>query len=144
MDEESFGLKEARNLLQGLRPNERKKILLDIQQKDPKLAKLLEKNLYQFDDLKYLTPKMLIELLRSISLEKFGLALKCASEELKLFVFSNVSSNMKKDLEEQIKGSLVPVSQVEAAMEEIMQVVVAKVERGELVLDSESSETIID
>ena len=144
MDEESFGFKEATTLLQGMRPSERKKILEDISKKDQKLAKLLEKNLYQFEDLKYLTPKMLIELLRSVPLDKLGVALKGASEELKTFIFSNVSSNMKKELEDHLLGNLVPISQVESSIEEIMQIVISKVDRGELVLDADSSETVID
>ena len=37
--------------------------LLDKIRQDPGLAELLKKHLYQFEDLVYLSPKMLIELL---------------------------------------------------------------------------------
>ena len=144
MDEESFGFKEARTLLLGLRPSERKSLLERIEKKDPSLGELLRKNLYQFEDLKFLSPKMLIELLREGSLEDLGLALKGASEELKDFILSNVSRNMKSELEGILFEKLVPISLVDEKIEKIMGVVLRKVEKGELVLDKGASETIID
>ena len=51
---------------------------------------------------------------------------------------------MKKDLEDQLVGNLVPVSQVESSIEEIMQVVISKLGKGELVLDPDGSETVVD
>jgi len=144
MDEESFGFKEARTLLLGLRPSERKSLLERIEKKDPSLGELLRKNLYQFEDLKFMTPKMLIELLREIALEDLGLALKSASEELKDFILTNVSKNMKSELESILFERLVPISLVEEKIDKIMEVVLRKVERGELVLDKGHSETVID
>lgn len=144
MDDDTFGFKEATKLLQGLRPSERKRLLLDIEKKDSVLANALRQNLYQFEDLKYMSPLMLIELLREVSLEKLGVALKSASKELKAFILDNVSTNMKKELLENLEGRLVPVSQVESSVAEIMEIVITKVERGELVLDQGSNDTVIE
>ena len=144
MDEESFGFKEAKKLLLGLRPSERTALLESIEKKDSKLGKLLRSNLYQFEDLKYLSPKMLIELLREVQLEDLGIALKSGSDELKKFILSNISSNMKDEVENIIMKRLVPMSLVDDKTSRIMEIVVRKIDRGELVLDKESSETIID
>ena len=143
MEEDRFGFKEATKLLQGLRPSERQRLLGDIEKKDSVLANALKQNLYQFDDLKYMSPKMLIELLREVSLDKLGIALKNGSTELKSYILNNVSSNMKKEILDNLEGKLVPVSQVESSISEIMEIVLRKVERGELVLDQGLNDTII-
>ncbi len=144
MEEDRFGFKQATKLLQGLRPSERQRLLGDIEKKDSVLANALKQNLYQFEDLKYMSPKMLIELLREVSLDKLGIALKNGSSELKNYILSNVSSNMRKEVIDNLEGKLVPVSQVESSITEIMEIVLRKVECGELVLDQGSNDTIIE
>ena len=144
MDEESFGFQEAKKLLLALLPSERNNLLDKIRLKDPKLAELLKKHLYRFEDLVYLSPKMLIELLREVSLEQMGTALKGGSEKLQNFIKDNISKNMQEELNEYLAGRLVPVSKVEDCIGEIMKIVTRKIEKGELVLDRGSSETIIE
>ena len=76
------GVKEAAKMLSGLGPAAQRKILAEIRAKDPAMAEQLEKNLISMDDLQYLTAPMLVSLLRDVSLEDFGLALRTVNEEL--------------------------------------------------------------
>ena len=68
----------------------------------------------------------------------------CGNGELMKYILENISKNMQKELDEYLAGRLVPVSKVEDSIDEIMKIVTRKIEKGELVLDRGSSETIIE
>ena len=61
-----------------------------------------------------MSPLMLIELLREVS-RKIGSSVKVCPKELKAFILDNVSTNMKKELLENLEGQLVPVFPVESS-----------------------------
>lgn len=129
------GVIEAAQMLSGLDTQGRERVLKLIEKQNPSIAKELRDSLITFEDLIYLTPKMLQELLREIGLDELGLALRTSSEELKDFIFSNVSSTMKQDIIEVLFGPPQKVSNVEAAIDSIMCVVRGKVDNGSLVID---------
>ena len=52
------GVKEAAKMLAGLSKAAREKVLEIISKKDPRMAEALHKNMYAFEDLKYLTQVM--------------------------------------------------------------------------------------
>lgn len=76
------GVKEAAKMLQGLGPEGARKLLEDIRKKDPQMAEALEANLISMEDLQYLTPSMLVGLLRDLNLETFGLALRGVDKQI--------------------------------------------------------------
>lgn len=128
------GKEEAAKILSGLPPENRAAVMELLAQKDPLLLEELKKNMVVFEDLVYLTTKMLQNLLREIKLDDLGLGLRMGSEELKEHILSNVSSRMKKDILETLQGPPREVTLVQEATERIMEVVRDKVEKGELVL----------
>ena len=67
MDDESFGMKAAIELLSSLNPTEQKKLLSKIAESEPKMAAKLRELMFSFNDLVYLTPTMLRDLLKSVS-----------------------------------------------------------------------------
>ena len=77
---------------------ERERIIDSIAQVEPALAEALSRSFYYIDDLKYLTPKMLVELLREIDLTLFALALRGAQKETSEHILSNVSMVHEKSL----------------------------------------------
>lgn len=129
------GVVEAAQLLAGLDNQGRERVLELIEKQNPEMAKTLRDNLITFEDLKYLTPKMLQELLREISLDDLGLALRTSSQELKDFIFNNVSSSLKQDISDNLFGPPQKVTTIEAAIDKILRVVRTKVENGSLVID---------
>ena len=76
------GVKEAAKMLMGLSGNARSKLLEEIRKKDPKMAEQIESSLISIEDLQYLTPGMLVALLREVNLEKFGLALRTVDQNI--------------------------------------------------------------
>ncbi len=137
------GVKEAAKMLAGLSKSAREKVLELISKKDPRMAEALHKSMYTFEDLKYLTQVMLIELLREIKIADMGLALRISSNDLKDFILKNSPRGMRQEMEEILMGPPQLASKVEEAQERIMAVVRAKIDKGQLVINKDSSEKYV-
>ena len=136
------GVKEAAKLRVGLGTQAQKKILEQIKAKDPVMAQKLEANLVSMDDLQYLTPGMLVGLLRDVSLEEFGLALRTVDQEIVDKILNMVSTGIKLDIEDGLKGKPRKVSDVEAAQENIVKILKAKIDKGHIVLNPDGDEFV--
>ncbi len=137
------GVKEAAKMLAGLSKSAREKVLELISKKDPKMAETLHKSMYTFDDLQYLTPMMLIELLRSVKMADMGLALRISTPALKDHIMKNTPRGMRQEIEEILVGPPQLASKVEEAQERIMVVVREKIDKGQLIINKDSSETYV-
>jgi flagellar motor switch protein FliG len=137
------GVKEAAKMLAGLSKSAREKVLEIISKKDPQMAEALHKSMYTFEDLKYLTQVMLIELMREIKVSDMGLALRIASNDLKNFVLSNTPRGMRQEMEDILMGPPQLASKVEEAQERIMTVVRAKIDKGQLIINKDNSDKYV-
>lgn len=137
------GVKEAAKLLSGLSRSAREKVLDLISKKDPAMAMKLHKSIYGFEDLQYLTPLMLIELLREIKISDLGLALRISSNELKDFMNKNTPRGIRQEIEEVLSGPPQLASKVEDAQERIMSIVRIKLDKGQLIIDKESFQKLV-
>lgn len=137
------GVKEAAKMLAGLSKSAREKVLELISKKDPVMAETLHKSMYTFEDLQFLTPMMMIELMRSIKIPDMGLALRIATPALKDAVMKNSPRGMRQEMEEILIGPPQLASKVEEAQERIMTVVREKIDKGELIINKDSSETYV-
>ncbi len=137
------GVKEAAKMLAGLSKSAREKVLEIISKKDPKMAEALHKSMYTFEDLKYLTQIMLIELLREIKITDMGLALRISSNDLKDFILANSPRGMRQEMEEILMGPPQLASKVEEAQERIMTTVRMKIDKGQLIINKEGSEKYV-
>ncbi|RPJ77812.1 MAG: hypothetical protein EHM20_05400 [Alphaproteobacteria bacterium] len=137
------GVKEAAKLLAGLSRSAREKVLEIISKKDPRMAEVLHKSMYTFEDLQFLTPVMLIELMREIKVSDMGLGLRISSNELKDFISKNTPRGMRQEIEEILTGPPQLASKVEEAQERIMSVVRTKLDKGQLVINKESFDKLV-
>ena len=131
------GVKEAAKLLIGLGTAAQKKILAQIRARDPVMAQKLEVNLVSMDDLAYLTPSMLVGLLRDVSLEEFGLALRTVDKEIVEKIMAMVSTGIRLDIEDGLKGRPRKVSDVEKAQENILNTLRDKIDKGHIIINPE-------
>ena len=136
------GPEEAAKMLQGLGPEHARKLIDEIRSRDPQMAELLEKNLVTFEDLKYLTQTMLIGLLRDVKMNEFGLALRGVDKEVVSHILSMVSTNIRLEIEDELKGPPRPISEVQRAQSSILEIVRKKIEAGQIVLDKDGSEKL--
>ena len=137
------GVKEAAKMLAGLSRAAREKVLDIISKKDPVMAENLHKSMYTFEDLQYLTPMMLIELMRTIKVADMGIALRIASGELKDHILKNTPRGMRQEIEEILLGPPMLSSKVDDAQEKIMVIVREKIDKGQLIINKDSSETYV-
>ncbi len=142
--EDKPGFKNAAEILSKLTLAEREKILESIAGVEPDLAEALRKSFYQFDDLQYLTPKMIVELLRDLDLSLLALALRGAKKETADHLLNHISSRMRDEINDVLMGPPQLADRVTEAMDKVMEVVVEKINLGQIVLSKDSSETIID
>lgn len=129
------GISEAAKMLMGLGPAAAKKLLEEIRLKDPKMAEKLEQSLISMEDLQYLTPSMLVGLLRDVPLETFGLALRTVDKQVVDKLLDMVSTGIKLDIEDGLKGAPRRVSEVEEAQQKVLKVVRDKIEKGHILID---------
>jgi len=137
------GVKEAAKMLAGLSKQAREKVLELISKKDPRMAEALHKSMYTFDDLQYLTPVMLIELMREIKTADMGLALRISAPALRDFVLKNTPRVMRQEIEEILLGPPQLASKVEEAQERVMEVVRRKIDKGQLIINKEGAEKLV-
>ncbi len=137
------GFKQAIEMLQGLDLAQQQSLIAEIARKDPEMAIKLSRSLVTFDDLKYLTVTMMKRLLEDIQLDDFGLALRGANREVTDHLLNMFSTNMKRDIEDILKGKPRPLSDVMEAQKKIMDVVHKLREKGEIVLSKEKSERYV-
>ena len=136
------GVKEAAKLLAGLDLQAQERVLNDISKKDPQMAEALRKNIITFEDLQFLTVKMLVELLQEIDIQDLALGLRLASSELKNFVLGNVSKNIRQEIEDVLLGPPKSVTQVNQAIEKIMTIVRDKTAKGQLIFNKDDEELV--
>jgi len=132
------GVEEAAKMLQGLGPAQAKIVLEDIRKRDPQMAQKLEDNMITMEDLQFCSPAQLVGLLRDVDLEEFGLALRTIDQDIVAKLMAMVSTGIRLDIEDGLKGPLRKVSEVEEAQAKILEVIRKKVGDGHLVLDPDS------
>lgn len=129
------GVEEAARMLMGLGPSAAQKLLEEIRVKDPSMAQKLEESMIRMEDLQHLTPSMLVGLLRDVPLETFGLALRTVDPEIVAKLMDMVSTGIRLDIEDGLKGAPRKVSEVEAAQQKVLKVVREKIDKGHIVID---------
>lgn len=135
------GPKEAAKMIQEMGAAG-KKLLETIRESDPKMAELIELNLVNIEDIQYLSPVQLVGLLKDLNLETFGLALRGVNPEVTKKILESVSTGIRLDIEDGLKGGLKSMNKVDEAQREVLVVLKKKIDSGELVIDP--NEIIID
>lgn len=136
------GVKEAAKILASMTPSEQKNLITRIRAQDPKMADTLEGNLISIEDVQYLSASMLVGVLRDIPLETFGLALRTVDQNIVQDILNKVSTGIKLDIEDGLKGKPRRVSEVEEAQKEVISLLKKKVDLGHISLAPDSDEYV--
>lgn len=143
MNKKIDGFKQAIEMLQGLDLAAQQSLIAEIARKDPEMAIKLKQHLVTFDDLQYITVSMMKRLLQDIDLDVLGLALRGANKETVEHLLGMFSTNMRRDIEDILKGRPRPLSDVMEAQRKIMDVVHRLREKGEIILSKDKSEKLV-
>jgi flagellar motor switch protein FliG len=136
------GVDEAVKMLQGLGASEAKNLLNEIRKKDPRIAALIEERMIKLEDLAYCSAAQLVGLLRDVNLEEFGLALRIVEASVVEKLMGMVSTGIRMEIEDGLKGKPRRMSEVEAAQAKILAVIKKKIEQGQLVLDKDKDQMV--
>lgn len=117
------GLGAAAELLNGLDPEHRKRLLEQVAKRDPKVAENIEKRMFGFEDLRRLSDHDLQLVLREAPHSKIILALRRATEALQESVYRNVTSRTGEMLREEVRTQGPKrVSDIQAAQNDILKI----------------------
>jgi flagellar motor switch protein FliG len=112
------------------------KVLSQIHERDAELADRVERLVFGFNDLLKVSTKSMQELLRNVEVTQIALALKGAPEQIHQHFYANMSQRAKERVEEEREmAGRVPLSQVEAAREEVMKLARKMYREGSLVVE---------
>ena len=121
-----------------------KAILEEITEQSPELADKIRQLMFVFEDLLNVDDRGIQALLKEIEHDQLAMALKTASEELKVKIFRNISSRAATMLEEDLEAmGPVRVSDVERAQMGLVQVAMRLEEEGRLVIAGGEGEDIL-
>jgi flagellar motor switch protein FliG len=129
------GVQAVAEILNAIDHSTEEEILTEIEEDSSTLAEEIRQLMFVFEDATTLDNRAIREVLKEISNEELGLAMKTASDELKTKFFSNMSERaatmIQEDLE--IMGP-VKLSDVEAAQQSIVKTIRRLEAEGRIVI----------
>ena len=120
MTEPKIGVAGALELLEGLDPQTRERILGEIETQQPELFEKLKQGLLIIEHLLKLTDEQIRELFGVVPQEKWARALRACSPELKAKLLASLPTRRRADLEDLIQSvGPQPLSEVRRIQAEI-------------------------
>ncbi|WP_374014082.1 flagellar motor switch protein FliG [Pseudoxanthomonas koreensis] len=138
------GVKVAANILNFLETGQDQSILGAISQVDAELCQRIQDLMFVFDDLVELDDRELQTLLREVSGERLGIALRGADVKVREKITRNMSQRAAEILLEDMDArGPVRLSDVEAAQKEILAIVRRLADEGAIALNSAGGEELV-
>ena len=121
------------NMVGGLESDSQKRVLANIQERDPELAEEIERRIFAFKDLVNVERRSLQNLLGRVDASTLAIAIKGAPDEVEEVIEENLSQRALEQVNEEreLAGS-VPVSEANEARDEIMEIAREMDRDGEL------------
>lgn len=131
------GVEAVANMLNLVDKSREEEFLDNLEERDPDLAEEIRGLMFVFDDLEGLDDKSMQELVKAVPNDKWKIALKSASENIKAAIFQNMSERAADMLREDMEAMpAVKLSDVEAAQMEVLQTCRKLEEEGKVIIAS--------
>ena len=138
------GLHTLVEILNSVSRSTDKNILTDLEKRQPELSNEVKSSLFTFDDIVTLDRLDVQKVLRDVPNEVLVLALKGAPEDIKAFVFSNLSSRAVENLQEEIQFmGPTRLSAIEEAQQNVVAVIRCLDENGEIYLGRGDQDAVV-
>ncbi len=139
------GIRTAAEILNFMGSTLETSVLNSIREYDGELAQQIQDQMFTFDNLMDLDDRSMQRLLREIQNDSLIVALKGTSEALKNKIFKNMSSRASEMLKEDLEAKgPVKLSEVETEQREILKIVRALAEEGEVVLAGKGDDGLVE
>lgn len=126
------GVKQAADILNRI-PGNKQELVEKLRARDPEIAGKIETEMYDFFVLSTQSEAVLTQIIEAVPAELWALALKGAEPAIRNAVLGAMPRRQAQSFEDQMRRSgPVPLSRVEEARREIMDLVKAMVDAGEL------------
>lgn len=130
------GEKSAAEVLKAMTKDDRKKLLDNIDERQPDLVRSIRMKMFTFDDLVTLDVKTMQKVMREVEADKLAIALSAATVTLKDAMLGALSKRAAENVTEEIEGMAPPnMRAIEAAQNGIIDVVRQLETEGEISLD---------
>jgi len=137
------GLGEVLKLLKSSDSSFRSKIISQIEDRDPKLAAVLKRQIFQFEDIAKMEMRDVRTLLTQLNPKALSIALRGASPTIVQKILSNVSQRQSEDIQELLEhGPKMRKSEVEDVRNQICQLALRLQEEGKLVIHREQDQWV--
>lgn len=114
------GIEGVADMLREMSPDEQEKMIRNLSEKDPEMARKIRERVHRFEDLKSLSPNELQDLFSQISRPVLILALRGAKESIRDHLARELPSRMAKMLLEEIDDlGPQPLSTIQEAQKQI-------------------------
>jgi len=141
---ETDGLSHLADILNQIDGASAELIIDEIEESEPELADQIKQMMFIFDDLVLVDDKGLQKVLRSVETQELALALKAASEEVKMKIYRNMSERASEILREELESlGSVRMKDVTMAQGNITRIVQDMERNGELVISGRGGEEFI-
>lgn len=122
-----------------------KTIVAELEETQPELAEEIKASLFTFEDIVTLSNSDVQKVLRDVEHDDLVMSLKGVSEDLREFVFNNVSTRAEESLREDIEF-LGParLSAVEEAQQQVVSVIRRLDDRGDIYIRRGEQDAIVD
>jgi len=132
----SGGTKILADVLNTLDDAMTKEVLTKLEERNPELSKSIKKLLFIFEDIADFDKQTMARILREVDFHVLAVAMKTASEKLKNAVLTSLSKRAAESVSEEIKFMPpVRLKEVEAAQEQIIEVIRNLESSGEITLN---------
>lgn len=138
------GVRTLVEILNSVGRSTEKNIISVLEEKQPELAEEIKASLFTFEDIITLEKGDVQKVLRDVKNDDLALALKGVSDEIKSFIYSNLSTRAVETLKEDLQFmGPIRLSAVEEAQQRIVTVIRRLDEKGEIYLRRGESDAII-
>lgn len=138
------GVRTLVEILNSVGRSTEKNIIRVLEEKQPELAEEIKASLFTFEDIITLEKGDVQKVLRDVKNDDLALALKGVSDEIKNFIYTNLSTRAVDTLKEDLQFmGPIRLSAVEEAQQRIVTVIRRLDEKGEIYLRRGDSDAII-
>ncbi len=133
------GEKSAAAVLNAMNKEERKKLLDNIDERQPDLVRSIRMKMFTFDDLQTLDVKTMQKIMREVDAGQLAIALKAATTTLRDAMLGALSKRAAENVNEEIEGlpDNLSMRAIEQAQNSIIDVVRQLETEGEITLESD-------
>lgn len=141
--EEVDGKSSLAEILKHMKSSDEKKILSELQEENPELAREIEKKIFTIDIINFISDKDMQKILRDYSERELAMILKGIDETLKEKILKNVSQRRREMIEEEMI-SLRPLlrSEIEKVIDDFLDYIKLEDARGSITIKKQDEEYV--